>query len=188
VNEYSSTSHLSKFWMIVTAIAYQKLVQLLLSSSCAVSTILLWYLHSRCGKIGYGLLLEMNWAVKILSFIYNYEIALLIIVFELQYSESDFDGTKQYARNKRVQVCEPYVWIFCTRSPQEFVKLTWSCKRPQVALTEWWAEKYGNKGVGFYCMHPGWADTPGVAKSLPGLSEKYVFSCPNSLSLSIYLM
>ncbi|VAI89531.1 hypothetical protein VPH35_130299 [Triticum aestivum] len=62
----------------------------------------------------------------------------------LQYSESEFDGTKQYARNKRVQV----------------------------ALTEWWAEKYSNKGVGFYSMHPGWADTPGVSKSLPGLSEK----------------
>uniref|UniRef100_A0A453SBK4 Dehydrogenase/reductase SDR family member 12 n=4 Tax=Aegilops tauschii subsp. strangulata TaxID=200361 RepID=A0A453SBK4_AEGTS len=62
----------------------------------------------------------------------------------LQYSESEFDGTKQYARNKRVQV----------------------------ALTEWWAEKYSNKGVGFYSMHPGWADTPGVSKSLPVLSEK----------------
>ncbi|XP_062178842.1 uncharacterized protein LOC133883509 isoform X2 [Phragmites australis] len=42
----------------------------------------------------------------------------------------------------------------------------------QVALTEWWAKKYSDKGVGFYSMHPGWADTPGVAKSLPGLSEK----------------
>jgi len=45
-------------------------------------------------------------------------------------------------------------------------------KRIQVALTEWWAEKYNNKGVGFYSMHPGWADTPGVAKGLPGFSEK----------------
>ncbi|CAN6194661.1 unnamed protein product [Urochloa humidicola] len=62
---------------------------------------------------------------------------------DLQFSEENFDGTRQYARNKRVQV----------------------------ALTEWWADKY-NKGVGFYSMHPGWADTPGVAKSLPGLSEK----------------
>lgn len=62
----------------------------------------------------------------------------------LEYRESDFDGTKQYARNKRVQV----------------------------ALTEWWSEKYSNKGIGFYSMHPGWADTPGVSKSLPGLSEK----------------
>ncbi|XP_066377798.1 uncharacterized protein [Miscanthus floridulus] len=63
---------------------------------------------------------------------------------DLQFTEGTFDGTQQYARNKRVQV----------------------------ALTEWWAEKYGDKGVGFYSMHPGWADTPGVAKSLPGLSEK----------------
>ncbi|RLM48740.1 hypothetical protein C2845_PMPSC004506 [Panicum miliaceum] len=62
---------------------------------------------------------------------------------DLQFSEGNFDGTLQYARNKRIQV----------------------------ALTEWWAEKY-NKGVGFYSMHPGWAYTPGVAKILPGFSEK----------------
>lgn len=63
---------------------------------------------------------------------------------DLQFTEGTFDGTQQYARNKRVQV----------------------------ALTEWWAEKSGDRGVGFYAMHPGWADTPGVAKSLPGLSER----------------
>ncbi|ONK80839.1 uncharacterized protein A4U43_C01F22360 [Asparagus officinalis] len=63
---------------------------------------------------------------------------------DLQYSERNFDGTVQYARNKRIQV----------------------------ALTEKWAETYGDKGVGFYSMHPGWAETPGVAKSLPSLSEK----------------
>jgi dehydrogenase/reductase SDR family protein 12 len=63
---------------------------------------------------------------------------------DLQFGENNFDGTQQYARNKRVQV----------------------------ALTERWSEKCSNKGVGFYSMHPGWADTPGVSKSLPGLSEK----------------
>ncbi|XP_038985162.1 dehydrogenase/reductase SDR family member 12 [Phoenix dactylifera] len=63
---------------------------------------------------------------------------------DLQFSESKFDGVLQYARNKRVQV----------------------------ALTEKWAETYKNKGVSFYSMHPGWADTPGTAKSLPGFSEK----------------
>ncbi|XP_072985836.1 uncharacterized protein [Typha latifolia] len=63
---------------------------------------------------------------------------------DLQFSENNFDGTLQYARNKRVQV----------------------------ALTEQWAETYKNKGVGFYSMHPGWADTPGVAKSLPSFSER----------------
>ncbi|KAK9111165.1 hypothetical protein Scep_018684 [Stephania cephalantha] len=62
---------------------------------------------------------------------------------DLQYSEGKFDGTRQYARNKRIQV----------------------------ALTEKWAEMYGDKGIGFYSMHPGWAETPGVAKSLPGLSK-----------------
>ncbi|KAL5714721.1 hypothetical protein ACHQM5_016643 [Ranunculus cassubicifolius] len=62
---------------------------------------------------------------------------------DLQFSESQFDGTVQYARNKRVQV----------------------------ALTEKWSEKYGNKGIGFYSMHPGWAETPGVSKSLPDFSK-----------------
>ncbi|OVA08125.1 Short-chain dehydrogenase/reductase SDR [Macleaya cordata] len=63
---------------------------------------------------------------------------------DLQFSESKFDGTLQYARNKRVQV----------------------------ALTEKWTELYSNRGIGFYSMHPGWVETPGVAKSLPEFSER----------------
>ncbi|KAJ4951446.1 hypothetical protein NE237_028278 [Protea cynaroides] len=63
---------------------------------------------------------------------------------DLQFSENPFNGTLQYARNKRVQV----------------------------ALTEKWAETYSTKGIGFYSMHPGWAETPGVAKSLPGFSKR----------------
>ncbi|KAG0461486.1 hypothetical protein HPP92_021783 [Vanilla planifolia] len=43
----------------------------------------------------------------------------------------------------------------------------------QVALTEKWAQIYHDKGVGFYSMHPGWAETPGVAKSLPSFHEKF---------------
>ncbi|KAK7380553.1 hypothetical protein VNO78_33066 [Psophocarpus tetragonolobus] len=62
---------------------------------------------------------------------------------DLQYSESNFNGVEQYSRNKRIQV----------------------------ALTEKWAETYKNKGIGFYSMHPGWAETPGVAKSLPSFSK-----------------
>uniref|UniRef100_A0A5B6YRG3 Dehydrogenase/reductase SDR family member 12 n=2 Tax=Davidia involucrata TaxID=16924 RepID=A0A5B6YRG3_DAVIN len=62
---------------------------------------------------------------------------------DLQFSGTNFDGVEQYARNKRVQV----------------------------ELTERWAEMYKNKGIGFYSMHPGWAETPGVAKSLPGFSK-----------------
>lgn len=64
---------------------------------------------------------------------------------DLQYSDEKFDGVVQYARNKRVQV----------------------------ALTEKWAEMYTNKGIGFYSMHPGWAETPGIAKSLPGFNKSF---------------
>ncbi|KAH6826858.1 Rossmann-fold superfamily protein [Perilla frutescens var. hirtella] len=71
---------------------------------------------------------------------------------DLQFSSKEFDGIEQYARNKRVQV----------------------------ALTEKWADTYKEKGVGFYSMHPGWAETPGVAKSLPGLSK----SLPGNLRTS----
>lgn len=62
---------------------------------------------------------------------------------DLQFSRCCFDGVEQYSRNKRIQV----------------------------ALTEKWAETYKEKGIGFYSMHPGWAETPGVAKSLPGFSK-----------------
>ncbi|KAI0524062.1 hypothetical protein KFK09_003426 [Dendrobium nobile] len=63
---------------------------------------------------------------------------------DLQYSEPKFDGMTQYTRNKRIQV----------------------------ALTEKWSQIYDGKGIGFYSMHPGWAQTPGVAKSLPTFSDK----------------
>ncbi|OMO83960.1 Short-chain dehydrogenase/reductase SDR [Corchorus olitorius] len=63
---------------------------------------------------------------------------------DLQFNDGKFDGVAQYARNKRVQV----------------------------ALTEKWAEMYKNKGIGFYSMHPGWAETPGVAKSLPNFNQR----------------
>uniref|UniRef100_A0A7C9D662 Dehydrogenase/reductase SDR family member 12 n=2 Tax=Opuntia streptacantha TaxID=393608 RepID=A0A7C9D662_OPUST len=66
------------------------------------------------------------------------------LTIDLQFSEGEFNGMTQYGRNKRVQV----------------------------ALTEKWAEKYKDKGIGFYSMHPGWAGTPGVAKSMPGFSQK----------------
>ncbi|GMI77095.1 hypothetical protein like AT4G09750 [Hibiscus trionum] len=62
---------------------------------------------------------------------------------DLQFSNGKFDGVEQYARNKRVQV----------------------------ALTEKWAEMYKNIGIEFYSMHPGWAETPGVATSLPDFSK-----------------
>ena len=41
-------------------------------------------------------------------------------------------------------------------------------KRMQVTLVSLLARRYAAEGVGVHGMHPGWADTPGVAGSLPG--------------------
>jgi len=40
-------------------------------------------------------------------------------------------------------------------------------KRAQAALTGHWNQKFNDKGVAFYVMHPGWAKTPGVKSALP---------------------
>lgn len=60
-------------------------------------------------------------------------------VDDLQMKQGRYDGTVAYARTKRAQVI----------------------------LTEQWAERLRDRGVTVHSMHPGWADTPGVAASLP---------------------
>lgn len=40
-------------------------------------------------------------------------------------------------------------------------------KRAQIALTSFWRDRNHETGVEFYVMHPGWADTAGVQRSLP---------------------
>jgi NAD(P)-dependent dehydrogenase (short-subunit alcohol dehydrogenase family) len=40
-------------------------------------------------------------------------------------------------------------------------------KRAQVALSAEWATRAAGTGVAFHAMHPGWADTPGIAAALP---------------------
>ena len=40
-------------------------------------------------------------------------------------------------------------------------------KRMQVALAPLLQERWAGDGIGVHVMHPGWADTPGVASSLP---------------------
>jgi NAD(P)-dependent dehydrogenase (short-subunit alcohol dehydrogenase family) len=59
---------------------------------------------------------------------------------DLQYEKSAYDGARAYARTKRALV----------------------------VLTEMWADALKGSGVVVHAMHPGWADTPGVASSLPG--------------------
>lgn len=58
---------------------------------------------------------------------------------DMNFEQEPFDGPRAYAR----------------------------AKRGLVALTDHFAEVYKNCGISFNSMHPGWADTPGVASSLP---------------------
>jgi len=58
---------------------------------------------------------------------------------DLQYRVAPFSGSRAYAR----------------------------AKRAQVALMREWARRVAETGVSFAVMHPGWADTPGLAESLP---------------------
>jgi dehydrogenase/reductase SDR family member 12 len=44
-------------------------------------------------------------------------------------------------------------------------------KRAEVVLTEEWQRRYGNRGVTFHTVHPGWADTPGLSQGLPGFAR-----------------
>jgi NAD(P)-dependent dehydrogenase (short-subunit alcohol dehydrogenase family) len=66
-----------------------------------------------------------------------------LAVEELQMPANEYRGTVQYAR----------------------------AKRAQVALTEMWAQRFGNRGIHFHSLHPGWADTPGVDSALPGFAR-----------------
>lgn len=41
-------------------------------------------------------------------------------------------------------------------------------KRAQTALSREWARRFAGTDVTFFAMHPGWADTRGLAETLPG--------------------
>ena len=57
---------------------------------------------------------------------------------DLYMEEDEFDGTTQYARNKRQQLC----------------------------MMEEFAKKYPQAGK-FFSMHPGWSATPAVRTAMP---------------------
>lgn len=61
---------------------------------------------------------------------------------DLQFEHGTYDGARAYARAKRVST----------------------------ALMREWSRRYQGR-VAFDAMHPGWADTPGLAESLPGFFE-----------------
>lgn len=60
-------------------------------------------------------------------------------VEDLESEQGDYDGAAAYARTKRMQV----------------------------VLAGEWAQRLDPDGVVVHAMHPGWADTPGLARSLP---------------------
>jgi NAD(P)-dependent dehydrogenase (short-subunit alcohol dehydrogenase family) len=60
-------------------------------------------------------------------------------VSKLQGKDSSYSGSVAYARAKRALMIQ----------------------------TEQWAQAWGDKGIVCNAMHPGWADTPGVAQALP---------------------
>lgn len=45
-------------------------------------------------------------------------------------------------------------------------------KRGLVILTEWWANELASAGISVHAMHPGWVNTPGLAKSLPAFHRQ----------------
>ncbi len=53
------------------------------------------------------------------------------------------------------------------RGPWNGAKAYARTKRGQVILSEMWAERLAGTGVVSHAMHPGWADTAGVKRSLP---------------------
>ena len=62
---------------------------------------------------------------------------------DLNYERGFYSGSKAYAR----------------------------AKRGLLAITQYWQEHAAERGISFHAMHPGWAATPGVAKSLPGFNK-----------------
>ena len=53
------------------------------------------------------------------------------------------------------------------RRPYTGPKAYVESKRAEVLLTRWWAERLAGTGVVVQAMHPGWAATPSVERSLP---------------------
>lgn len=45
-------------------------------------------------------------------------------------------------------------------------------KRGLVMLTEAWAKRWADFGIGVHAMHPGWVDTPGLKASLPAFHRQ----------------
>jgi dehydrogenase/reductase SDR family protein 12 len=67
-----------------------------------------------------------------------------------------------YARRLDLQALEG------TRGKYDGVLAYAHTKRAQVIVSEQLAARLKPQGIAVHCMHPGWADTPGVQSSIPG--------------------
>ena len=67
-----------------------------------------------------------------------------IEVNDLENSQGQYNGAKAYAR----------------------------AKRGILILTQIWAEQFKRYGIRVNAMHPGWVDTPGIERSLPGFHQR----------------
>ena len=85
-------------------------------------------------------LLRSTPAARVVSVTSGGQYAQRLDLDDLQSLTPPFDGTRAYARAKRAQVC----------------------------LMREWSRRIPRGEIAFNAMHPGWADTPGVASALPG--------------------
>jgi dehydrogenase/reductase SDR family protein 12 len=64
-------------------------------------------------------------------------------------------------------------------------------KRAQMALNGHWRGQYAARGIEFYVMHPGWADTAGVQRSLPQfrrLLRAVLRDAPSAADTAVWLV
>ena len=85
-------------------------------------------------------LLRATSSARVVSVTSGGQYAQRLDLDDLQSRTPPFDGTRAYARAKRAQVC----------------------------LMREWSRRIPREQIAFSAMHPGWADTPGVASALPG--------------------
>ncbi len=84
-------------------------------------------------------LLEASGDGRVINVVSGGMYAQPLPIDDLQFERGTYDGTRAYAR----------------------------AKRASTALMREWSRRYRGR-VRFDAMHPGWADTPGLAESLPG--------------------
>ena len=85
-------------------------------------------------------LLEETRGARVISVTSGGQYAQRLRLDDLQWTAEQWDGTRAYA----------------------------GAKRAQVSIVREWARRIAHRDVSFVAMHPGWADTPGIAAALPG--------------------